>query len=98
MRRQDLGLPVSAFMDRDKPTVVQSQLGFIAVLVKPLYAEWRKLLGDEMQVPRTRRLSCQDVEMQSLHTSALRVRVRAEELLPQIEKDGRGRARARACM
>ena len=25
------------------------RMGFISVLVKPLYAEWRKLLGDDLQ-------------------------------------------------
>ena len=48
-KEKALGISVSAFMDRDKPTVAQCQMGFISVLVKPLYAEWRKLLGDGMQ-------------------------------------------------
>ena len=33
-------------MDRQTPQVVQCQLGFINVLVKPLYVEWAKLLGE----------------------------------------------------
>ena len=45
----ELGLPISAFMDRQKTSIAQCQMGFISVLVKPLYAEWRKLLGDDLQ-------------------------------------------------
>ena len=45
-----MGLPVSAFMNRETTLVPQCQMGFIKVLVMPLYAEIRKLLGDECQV------------------------------------------------
>ena len=45
-RESALGLPISAFMDRSQPQVTQCQLGFINVLVKPLFVEWNKLLGD----------------------------------------------------
>lgn len=45
-KEKELGLPVSAFMDRTQPQVPQCQLGFINVLVKPLFIEWQKLLGD----------------------------------------------------
>ena len=45
-----LGLPVSAFMNRETTSVAQCQMGFIKVLVMPLYSEIRKLLGDECQV------------------------------------------------
>mmetsp|Transcript_34230 Transcript_34230/g.73113 ORF Transcript_34230/g.73113 Transcript_34230/m.73113 type:complete len:100 (-) Transcript_34230:110-409(-) len=48
-REKELEIPVSAFMDREKTTVVRCQMGFISVLVKPLYDEWRKLLGTDMQ-------------------------------------------------
>ena len=48
-RENELGLPISAFMDRQKTSIAQCQMGFISVLVKPLYAEWRKLLGDDLQ-------------------------------------------------
>ena len=43
------GLPISAFMDRRQPQVPQCQIGFITVLVKPLFIEWHKLLGDVTQ-------------------------------------------------
>lgn len=45
-KERDLGLPISAFMDRQQVQVTQCQLGFINVLVKPLFLEWHKLLGD----------------------------------------------------
>lgn len=48
-KEKELGVPVSAFMDREKSTIAQCQMGFIGVIVKPLYSEWRKLLGDDMQ-------------------------------------------------
>eukprot|EP00965_Chrysotila_dentata_P179950 5941432-Pleurochrysis_carterae.AAC.2 len=37
-------------MDRDKPAIAQCQIGFISVLVKPLYVEMRNLLGEGLQV------------------------------------------------
>jgi len=44
------GLPVSPFMDRHKvplsATIVNCQIGFINVLVRPLLAEWAAFLGD----------------------------------------------------
>lgn len=48
-REDRLGLPISPFMDRREPMVPQCQIGFINVLVKPLYIEWRKLLGESIQ-------------------------------------------------
>lgn len=48
-RERDLDLPISAFMDRRDPLVPQCQIGFINVLVKPLYIEMRKLLGELVQ-------------------------------------------------
>jgi hypothetical protein len=48
-KEASLGLPVSAFMDRRQPQVGTCQIGFINVLVKPLYVEWHKLLGDVTQ-------------------------------------------------
>ena len=45
-KERSLGLPISAFMDRSHPQVPQCQLGFINVLVKPLFIEWHKLLGE----------------------------------------------------
>ena len=48
-RERSLGIPISAFMDRKQPAVAQCQMGFINVLVKPLFVEWRKLLGDIAQ-------------------------------------------------
>jgi len=40
------GMPVSPFYDREKTSVAQCQMGFINVLVKPLYAEFTGLLGE----------------------------------------------------
>jgi hypothetical protein len=48
-KEASLGLPISAFMDRRQPQVQTCQIGFINVLVKPLYVEWHKLLGDVVQ-------------------------------------------------
>jgi len=41
-----LGMPVSPFYDREKTSTAACQMGFINVLVKPLYAEFTSLLGD----------------------------------------------------
>ena len=43
-----LGMPISPFYDREKTSVAQCQMGFINVLVKPLYVEWHKLLGEQV--------------------------------------------------
>jgi len=48
-RERGLSIPISAFMDRKQPAVAQCQIGFINVLVKPLFVEWHKLLGDVVQ-------------------------------------------------
>ena len=48
-KEASLGLPISAFMDRRQPQVQTCQVGFINVLVKPLYVEWHKLLGETVQ-------------------------------------------------
>jgi len=48
-KEASLGLPISAFMDRKQPQVQTCQMGFINVLVKPLYVEWHKLLGEAVQ-------------------------------------------------
>merc|ERR1719231_1238735 len=49
-REAELGIPVSPFMDRHKmplsATIVNCQIGFINVLVRPLLAEWAGFLGD----------------------------------------------------
>ena len=49
-REAELGLPISPFMDRTKAplsaTIVNCQIGFINVLVRPLLAEWTGFLGD----------------------------------------------------
>tara|TARA_B110001452_G_scaffold263814_1_gene265818 strand:+ start:457 stop:2259 length:1803 start_codon:yes stop_codon:yes gene_type:complete len=41
-----LGMPISPFYDREKTSVAQCQMGFINVLVKPLYHEFCTLLGE----------------------------------------------------
>merc|ERR1719231_2171739 len=49
-REAELGIPVSPFMDRHKmplsATIVNCQIGFINVLVRPLLAERAGFLGD----------------------------------------------------
>jgi len=41
-----LGMPISPFYDRSKANTAQCQIGFINVLVRPLYAEVCNLLGE----------------------------------------------------
>ena len=52
-REAELGLPVSPFMDRSKAplaaTIVNCQIGFINVLVRPLLTEWASFLGAEAE-------------------------------------------------
>ena len=43
---QQLGMPISPFYDRSKNQTSQCQIGFINVLVRPLYAELCGLLGE----------------------------------------------------
>jgi len=49
-QEMELGIPVSPFMDRSKmplsATIVNCQIGFINVLVRPLLSEWAGFLGD----------------------------------------------------
>jgi hypothetical protein len=40
-------MPISPFYDREKTSVAQCQMGFINVLVKPLYVELCGLLGEQ---------------------------------------------------
>jgi len=42
----EMGLPISPFYDRHKTSTAQCQMGFINVLVKPLFSEVSKLLGE----------------------------------------------------
>ena len=46
-KEASLGMPVSPFYDREKTNVAQCQMGFINVLVKPLYVEFTSILGDK---------------------------------------------------
>jgi hypothetical protein len=52
-REMELGLPISPFMDRSKvplgATIVNCQIGFINVLVRPLLSEWAAFLGAEAE-------------------------------------------------
>ena len=41
-----VGLPISPFYDRAKTSIAQCQMGFINVLMKPLYTEFCNLLGE----------------------------------------------------
>jgi len=52
-REAELKQPVSPFMDRSKvplaATIVNCQIGFINVLVRPLLAEWTNFLGSDAE-------------------------------------------------
>ena len=43
---KDLGIPVSTFYDRDKPTVAKCQVGFITFIICPLFEAWREFCND----------------------------------------------------
>lgn len=43
---QQLGMPISPFYDRSKNNTAQCQIGFINVIVRPLYAEFIGLVGE----------------------------------------------------
>ena len=45
-KEEELGLPVSPFMDRKKTDIGQCQAGFISILIKPFFDEWTQFLGD----------------------------------------------------
>ena len=44
---EQLGLPVSPFMDRAKTDIGKCQAGFISILIKPFFEEWIAFLGTE---------------------------------------------------
>lgn len=52
-REAELGLPVSPFMDRSKvplaATIINCQVGYIKVMVRPLLSEWAAFLGPEAE-------------------------------------------------
>ena len=45
-KEQELGLPVSPFMDRKKTDIGKCQSGFISILIKPFFDEWTQFLGE----------------------------------------------------
>jgi len=45
-REEELNLPVSPFMDRQKTDIAQCQAGFISILIKPFFDEWTQFLGE----------------------------------------------------
>ena len=49
-REREQGLPVSLMMDRAKPNVERSQLGFIDVIVQPLWATLSEIAGSDINV------------------------------------------------
>lgn len=49
-RERVLGLPISPMMDRHKPVVERSQVGFIDFVIKPLYVQWQGALGYDIEV------------------------------------------------
>lgn len=51
-RERDLGLEVSPFMDREKPSMAKSQLGFLDFVCKPLFQSWESFLQDDIGLVR----------------------------------------------
>ena len=49
-KEREQGLPVSLMMDRAKPNVERSQLGFIDVIVQPLWATLSEIAGSDVNV------------------------------------------------
>lgn len=45
-RERELGLPISAFMDRTTGNVPKLQLGFIDFIVKPLFEQWASVMPE----------------------------------------------------
>jgi len=48
-KEASLGLPISPFYDRAKTSISQCQMGFINVLVKPLYTEFMGFVGSDAE-------------------------------------------------
>eukprot|EP00475_Leptophrys_vorax_P034127 TRINITY_DN5472_c0_g1_i1.p1 TRINITY_DN5472_c0_g1~~TRINITY_DN5472_c0_g1_i1.p1 ORF type:complete len:613 (-),score=118.59 TRINITY_DN5472_c0_g1_i1:30-1817(-) len=44
-----LGLPISPMMNREKPNVEKSQIGFIDYVINPLFKLWSQLIPEESQ-------------------------------------------------
>ena len=49
-KEREQGLPVSLMMDRAKPNLERSQLGFIDVIVQPLWATLSEIAGSDVNV------------------------------------------------
>ncbi|KAI8803705.1 hypothetical protein BJ742DRAFT_489243 [Cladochytrium replicatum] len=54
-RERDLGLPVSQFMDRHNTSVSKCQIGFIDILVAPLYEAWVQFNSNNEKCTRLQR-------------------------------------------
>eukprot|EP00741_Cyanophora_paradoxa_P007233 tig00001094_g6997.t1 len=55
-RERDAGMQISPFMDRTKPAVPQSQLGFVDFVIAPLFGAMEAFVGAEPMAEITRRL------------------------------------------
>jgi cAMP-specific phosphodiesterase 4 len=48
-REKQLGLAISPMMNRDKPAIEKSQIGFIDYVIHPLYKLWNQFIPEETQ-------------------------------------------------
>eukprot|EP00475_Leptophrys_vorax_P025009 TRINITY_DN34822_c0_g1_i1.p1 TRINITY_DN34822_c0_g1~~TRINITY_DN34822_c0_g1_i1.p1 ORF type:complete len:646 (-),score=117.89 TRINITY_DN34822_c0_g1_i1:2767-4704(-) len=48
-KERALGIPVSAMMNREKPNIEKSQIGFIDYVINPLFKLWSVLIPEETQ-------------------------------------------------
>jgi hypothetical protein len=48
-REKELGIPISPMMNREKPNVEKSQIGFMDYVINPLFKLWSQLIPDESQ-------------------------------------------------
>lgn len=68
-KEKELGLPISQFMDRHNQNQAKCQLGFIDVLVLPLYESWRmfsdteKCAGITQSIARNRAIWANKIEI-----------------------------------
>lgn len=106
-REAELGIPVSPFMDRSKvplaSTIVNCQIGFINVLVRPLLSEWAAFLGSEAERDVIVTL---EATLRLWETSGAKVidswgdfaTVKAPAALPEVTSDAKADAKASAKM
>jgi len=81
-REKELGLPVSKFMDRDSPNVAKCQVGFIDILVHPIYEAWSNFNMYEERFSRLTR------ELQRNRGYWSGQAISKDSLSPQLKKGG----------